>query len=256
MARVRFYLSSPLYFTVQNLLYPLLFDGLLSAAWAKEKGLLKTPAEDDPDNILFPELPLKKISQKCYAASAMFVPAEATMYPEILIRNADYKYFFARQGTKIKSTKYIIDTTWCRSAQEKYWLMATPYIDFYFRCTNWDKLYKYLKILKTIGFIGSKRAAGFGMINKITISKDSEDYSILRNGLPTRPLPLANFSDKIPKNLSVPTGMSNYYAPYWLSCNMVMCYLPQNSQYLPQMKQSNFDMIKNILKENLIEFNQ
>ena len=70
--------------------------------WAKEKGFFKTPSEDDPENILFPDLPLNIVSPKCYAASSMFVPETATMHPEVFVRTANWQYFFAKQGSKIK----------------------------------------------------------------------------------------------------------------------------------------------------------
>ena len=183
--------------------------------WAKEKGFFKTPSEDDPENILFPDLPLNIVSPKCYAASSMFVPETATMHPEVFVRTANWQYFFAKQGSKIKNTKYKIDTTWLRAGQEKYWLMVTPYIDFYFECSDWDKLRQYLKIIKDVGFIGAKRAVGYGMINKIKLFIESEDYSILKDGLPTRPLPVKEFNGKVSK--SSPIGISSYYAPYWLA---------------------------------------
>ena len=254
MSRVRFYLSSPLCFSASNLLSPIGFDGLLGAAWAKEKGFFKTPSEDNPENILFPDLPLNIVSPKCYAASSMFAPETATMHPEVFVRTANWQYFFAKQGSKIKNTKYKIDTTWLRAGQEKYWLMVTPYIDFYFECSDWDKLRQYLKIIKDVGFIGAKRAVGYGMINKIKLFIESEDYSILKDGLPTRPLPVKEFNGKVSK--SSPIGISSYYAPYWLAYNKVLCYLPPNNQYLPHITQYHLQYMSNVLEENLEIFNE
>lgn len=230
MPRIRFHLASPLAFPSNHTLSPLMFDSLLGYAWALEQGLYKTPAEITEKNLVFPELPLEKLTDRCYAASAMFIPEEATFAPDVVVRSTNWDKSMVQQGQG--KMPYVINTGWTKGAQETLWLCATPYVDFYFR-GQLEKVKKYVDIIKSIGFLGSKRSIGFGRIKSITVRPESEDWAVWRNGYPTRPLPVKEFQAQITVT-DLTIGPSTYYPPYWFVRNAELCYLPPVEQYMPQ----------------------
>jgi CRISPR type IV-associated protein Csf3 len=206
---------------------PLMFDGILGYAWAVKKGYRKTPAELHPENLVFPELPLEKVGEKCYAASAAFLPPEASMYPTKIMRHADWKTAMARFGCP--ATAYETATGWQQACQEPYWLIATPYVDFYYRGDD-QGVIDLLSVIYSIGFIGGKRSAGYGQISRIELFEDVEEQSVWRtDGRPSRPVPV----EIAGRREGLVPEWTTYYPPYWAAANSAWCYVPPPEQWLP-----------------------
>lgn len=238
IVKVRIFLAAPLCFSGIKPIEPIMLDSLLGYIWARDHGLCKTSAECAPENLVFPDLPIERIG-KCYKSSAMFLPPETPMKEECFVKGTNWAAGMAKMGNK--DMTYKIDTMWARGAQEKYWLLAAPYLDWYCETTEPDSLIQYLKEISKLGFLGSKRGAGFGKIQKIELGKDAPDYTVCKDGEPTRPLPIAAFSGLPLKDPSV--GMSTYYAPYWYSQNADLCFLPNKAQYTPQVELPSSEML-------------
>jgi CRISPR type IV-associated protein Csf3 len=239
MPKVRFYLNTPLAFYGNKPLQPLMFDGILGYAWAIKNGLLKTPSEANQNNLLFPELPLEEIGDKCYAASACFIPQEATMTPSMINRRADWAGPMARHG--VKTMRYDVAVGWQQACQEVIWELATPYVDFYFN-GNKKGVVDLLSIIFKMRYLGSKRGIGYGLIRKIDIKDKSEDWAIWRDGQPTRPLPVEIVGEKP----GLTAEWFTYYPPYWMTTNGTWCYTPPQEQWLPRR---NAIMLSNRLEQ-------
>lgn len=229
MPRLRFYLQTPIAISGQKPPHPLMLDGILGYAWALRNGYGKTPAEVHPENLVFPELPLEKIGERCYAASAAFLPPEAAMYPTLLVRCADWKSAMARYGCP--ETAYDVAAGWRQAHREPYWLLSTPYVDFYYRGDN-QGVTGLLSIIFQIRFLGGKRAAGYGQIRKIELKEKAADWSVWRDGRPTRPVPVKIAGER--KDLT--PEWTTYYPPYWAAANNAWCYTPPVEQWLPVRK--------------------
>lgn len=232
MPKVRFYVNTPVCFSAQKPYQPLMLDGLLGYAWALRKGLLKNPGESVPSNLIFPELPLELAGDRCYAASAAFVPSEASLALTYFNRRADWKEPIARAGAP--QTSYNVSVGAMQAGQEPYWLLVTPYLDFYYQATDQAEVNALLDVLFRIRFLGSKRAAGFGLIRHIRLIKDAEDWAVWRNGVPTRPVPVAIAG----KRAGLTPEWCTYYPPYWAAANRVWCYVPSADQSMPRMETS------------------
>lgn len=230
MARIRFYLSTPLAMPSNKPAAPLMLDGLLGYAWALDNGLFKTPAEELPGNLVFPDLPLEKIGERCYAASAMIIPPEASMEPTMLVRHADWAAAMAKRGQG--DLAYNVGSGWMKGAQEVLWLLVTPYIDFYCR-GDLERIKPLVRIIQDIGHIGPKRHSGYGRVHGVAVSTKCEDWAVWREGQPTRPLPVAGFQDKLPAGAAPAVDWSTYYPPYWFMGNATWCYVPPVFQYRP-----------------------
>lgn len=224
--RYRFKLGTPLASTVNRPLTPLMFDGILGYAWAVQNGLTKTPAEEIKKNLIFPELPIAKIADRCYAASAGFIPAEAKIEPTIFVRHADWKTAVGKHG--IGKIAYQVSVGWTQAVQEMYWLTVTPHVDFYVN-GNPDEINNLLNVIWDIRYLGSKRGSGYGLITDITIDENVPDLSTWNNGQPTRPIPVSLVGEKP----GLTKEWATYYAPYWHMGNAAWCYMPSPKQYIP-----------------------
>jgi hypothetical protein len=225
---------------------PLMLDSILAYHWMQEKGYFKTSSENIKDNLVFPDLPIKRVGN-CYAASAMFVPNGAAFIQEdILNKTGSWKHGMAIHRP---DTPYQVKTKEFRIYQIKVWLLATPYIDFYINVTNDDKFFKLLEKVNNNHFLGAKHAVGFGRIVRIDCGKAEKDWSFMKDGIPTRPLPVELFKGKVKAGVS--EGKSTYYPPYWFYQNQDDCYLPPVEQYTPQVSKNLFDSVEHELMTQL-----
>lgn len=247
--RIRFSLASPIAFSGASVYRPIMFDGLLGAMWAREKGLVKTPTENMKSQLIFPELPLELINGRYYAASAMFLPEDAptTMRMDGLVKPADWCDAFAHHIPSARNNFFRANTMWSRAAMEKFWLLTTPYIDFYARITDVETFQRYMARLRKSGFIGSKHRMGFGKILGIDVQQVKDDWSLYRDGLPTRPIPVQDFEGAG----DAAKGMSTIYPPYWFTANEELCCLPRQSQYIPR---EHLDEMEGKLQEMFRQF--
>lgn len=246
--RVRFYLGSPLCFPAGKTIEPLILDSIMGYVWALEHGLSKTPAEDITKNLVFPTLPIEHTG-RCYAASAMFLPKEKNIKPilklECLVKGTNWIDGMVHQGCA--KMRYDVSGTWTRGVQEKYWILAVPYVDFYARPTHKDEFIRFLKIVKEIGYLGAKRNVGYGKILQVSIAEDAPDWAYSKDGQPTRPLPVTLFDHLA----GATTGMANYFSPYWFAANRTMCYLPPVNQYMPGLSLPSDSMVASLQDKRL-----
>ncbi len=243
--QVRIYLGTPLAVNASKPPAPIMFDGLLGYAKMLKEGYTKTPSEQNPANLKFFELPLEKIGEKCYAASAMFLPSSAVMLPTVVIKPADWKFPMAKHAP---TTTYEKSVGWQQACMEPYWELATPYIDFYFKGDP-KGVADLLSIIYKGRYIGPKRAAGYGLIRRIELRRNVEDWSVWRNGLPTRPVPVAIAGEKP----GLKAEWTTYHAPYWATANNAWCYTPPVEQWVATQKASE---LRNVLSSYFAEKNE
>ncbi len=245
-------LATPILFPSNRPWEGIKLDGLLGWIWAKDHGLTKTPAENNPENIVFPELPLVQIAPKLYGASTMFVPVmdelwetEAdslrpslvSCYPEVIVKSSNWQTSMRKQvRLGLKDFKPNISSGAYRGAMEPYWALQTPYIYFYWATDDFDALIDYFdRIPKECFGIGAKTRIGYGRITEVVYNETEEAecfYYKDNAGRPTRPIPVDGpFNGKFPDSC---TGVSSWRAPYFSASTKALCYLPPVEQYLPQ----------------------
>ncbi len=251
---VKINLSTPILFPSNRPWEGIKLDGLLGWIWAKDHGLTKTPAENNPENIQFPQLPLAELSPQLYAASTMFLPDETDFWssqadenlpnriscsPEIVVKTSRWTGYMKRPFQKdAKAFTPNISSGAYRAGMETYWALSTPYIYFYFATDDLDTLVKkYIERIPTDCFgIGAKTRSGYGKIVSVEYNELEEEdcfYYKTPNGFPTRPIPVDSpFHGKFPDNC---IGYSSWRMPYFSASTKALCYLPCVSQYLPQV---------------------
>lgn len=243
--RYRFKLATPLSTVGNKPNAPLMFDSLLGYAWAIKNGLTKTPHEEIATNLIFPELPIEKISERCYAASAAFIPPNALSEPTIFMRHADHRASLAAHGIK---GIYQTSSGYQQAVQEIYWLTLTPHVDFYVRGDK-KEINELLSIIWDLRHLGSRRGSGYGLITDITIDETKPDYSVWKGNKPTRPIPCSIAGERP----DLIREWATHCAPYWHQANADWCYMPPPEQYLPfnseQIATSLEDNFKNVASE-------
>lgn len=227
--RFRFMMITPLASVATRPIGPIMFDGLLGYAWAIKNGLTKTPSEENAAELKFPELPIRKISPRCYAASAGILPPEAILKPTQFVRHADWAAAAAKH--KAPDIAYQVAAGFMQAVQEMHWLTVTPYIDFYAEIEDEAETMDLLSVLWESRHLGSKRGSGFGLIGEILADEMTEktNYSIWKNGRPTRPLPV----EAVGEHPELTKEWAAECAPYWHPANKTWCYMPPVEQYRP-----------------------
>lgn len=249
--KVRFHLGSPLYYNTAKKKQPLLLDSVLSYIWAAENGYKKTSAENIAKNLVFIELPIKRVG-KCYMASGMCLPKSRKTKNKV----AASRSVFAKRSTQqvnlgkcVKSFPINGTSPSYKPVLMKSWLIHVPYIDFYADVTDREEFERLCNQVKNYG-LGAKTSIGFGRVVKVSFKDYEGDMEyVTPEGIPTRPLPVADFAGKV--NPSSTIGMSTYYAPYWFIRNQAACYQPPAMQYMvaPEIDEDTlYYMKEDILK--------
>ena len=241
-------LSTPILYPTTHPWYGITLDGLLGWIWAKDRGLNKTPAENQPHLIQFPELPILQLEPKLYAASTMFLPAKNDLGAnligctnEIINKMANWdKPMIAQIRRGMKSFIPNKASGDLRASLERYWALMTPHVSFHFATEDYEALQAYLKRIKTECFgIGAKTRAGYGAIADTEwheVSKDNS-YCYQKEGMPTRPIPAdGKFKGKFPKST---IDVVAWHPPYFSPFDRKECYQPPASQYLPELPTAN-----------------
>lgn len=76
------------------------------------------------------------------------------------------------------------------------------------------------RLLRHVVSLGKKSAYGFGRVNSVQIEKLEEDYSLVKDGLAMRPLPVRMLTDVKTQILLA------YKPPYWDKRNVNLCAFP------------------------------
>lgn len=207
-----------------------MLDAVLAYIVLSQSGIKKTPAELSPANLRFAELPIERV-WKCYLCSAAVYPetkfAKSAAYAKRGTPNAGMSHLMPG----FLSTQHVAKPGLLRGIE-----IAVPYLDFYVRVTDRENFINLLKAVKMNG-IGKKTSIGFGQIANIFVFKSEYPERCYRTekGLPTRPLPVHLFQDKIDTDRAT-IGLSGYYAPYWFKKNHISCFLPETALLAPLPK--------------------
>jgi len=129
-----------------------------------------------------------------------------------------YGRFPARGFEVVKSKKTKIDTSRGRhkSAAIKFVTFPPQVVKFWLR----GDLPWITKVLGGLTHLGKKGAAGFGAVSKVKVERASGDWSLVRDGKLTRPVPL-RFLEHAERTMNVP-----WYPPYWAKGTAEPCGIP------------------------------
>lgn len=230
MSKMRVYLATPLAFWGMKPPAPIHLDGVLAYCQAHMEGYKKHSGE--LKNLKDFDLPLVKEhfdGGYYYRASAAFLPEEAFLHPWTKIRSGDWVKPMTRLVKNVtrpnedkRQGKYI-------SCMEPYWLVVTPYIEFYFETTDSDRFKKLVEVLLDLKHIGPNRGVGFGLIAHIRLFKESEDWAAWKDGRPTRAVPVKAAGDR-----PLPREHTGFRPPYWYGGYHDWCYTPPREQWWPR----------------------
>jgi len=239
-------LSSPIFQKTTGSTNMIMLDALLARIALERKGIRKTSVELLPENLIFANLPIERV-EKCYLCSGHFATHSVYSKPD----------FFAKRATDSQSVRAVspfFHSTGAVShpALIPHYAVATKGITFYVRVmdSRKDEFFDLLKDVKLYG-IGPKTSIGYGQVAglQIVVNKTQPDLCYkTAEGIPTRPLPISLFKNEFQGRSDVPTGMSNYFAPYWFRKNNVPCYLPKPEQYTG-LEKFNVDIMKDVRSE-------
>ena len=247
--KLRIHLSSPILFPTTRPWSGVTLDGLLGWMWARDRGLFKCPAENSPEQILFPELPLVQLSPMLYGASTMFLPTPMELHGnthlvgcrmEVINKMANWDRPFQSQIRRgMKDIRNFTDkkgSGMLRADLVRYWSLSTPFVTFYFATEDFEALAGYFNRIPTDCFgIGAKPRVGYGRIVKVEFKEIPEEkcFHFQKDGVPTRPIPVDGpFHGKFPDDT---IGIGTWRPPYFSPISRTLCYIPHASQYLPQI---------------------
>lgn len=223
-------LATPLSFKKEKVMMPIMLDSILAYWKFAEKGFKGTGNLNNPANILDADLPIEQ-EGGCYAASGMFIEGITVTGEDTIIRVMPNS-FVAKLGSFSPNNKEL--NTSCGqyvSSMHKIITIHTPEVAFYARATDVDEFARLLKMFRDGGRLGGKGSIGYGQISYVRIEATENDWGLMRDGIPTRPLPVTAFRDKV--NKDVPVEKVGYKPPYWHYVNQDWCFVPPVSQYMP-----------------------
>lgn len=226
--KIRFYLGSPLLYSVNKPIRPIQGDGIYGYAWALKNGLKKTGAEQNPVNIISPKLPFEK-KDGCYTISAGFAAEDAFFEGTKLMRRIESKVYGKH---KVGASQLNTQSGEHQAIMDFYWKLYTPYIDFYAK-GDLEGILELTNIIQENGYLSAKKTIGFGEIISVKISKVESDWSQWKDGKPTRFIPAGN----IINNLA--TEYCGYKPPYWHVAFWKECYVPPADMHYPVLPKIN-----------------
>lgn len=187
-------------------------DGLVSSAVFKDCVRAHYDMPENRNELIYIPLPLKQhgFDEPFYAASIGCA--------DKIVEGVDHW----RKRTEIESRKKIQ----VGSGQYKMYDMPMPtmWAESWIFYANGDINEVRRLLTKHISAIGKKCSQGFGSIKHITIEPSERDWSVLKGGVPMRPIPVSGAGA-----FGLDCDVQMYYAyraPYWHRENMVQCYMP------------------------------
>ncbi len=211
----------------------------------RERGVPKNTSEIFRGNIIEPELPIEKV-RGCLAASAMFA-GKASCGRDSLPRVMSGSVMRALNGVKPERKEILTRSGPFVASVTHVNLLLAPEVTFYCRATDTEEFARLTRAACDGGHIGAKHNVGYGKITGVKIEGAGADWSMERDGVPTRPLPVDRFRGMV--NDDAPVAFVTYKCPYWLMEEAVDCYVPPASQYMPGSL--DFDKIEDGLSEAL-----
>jgi len=187
-------------------------DGLISSAVFKDNVPNHYDMPQNTNELIHIPLPLKQhgTDEPFYAASIGCA--------DQIVEGIDHW----RKRTEIESKKKIA----VGSGQYKMYDMPMPTVWaeswIFYANGNIDEV---RRLLTThISAIGKKCSQGFGSIKRITVEPSEHDWSVIKNGVPMRPIPVRSAG-----GFGLDGDVEMYYAyrpPYWHRVNLTRCYMP------------------------------
>lgn len=188
-------------------------DGLISSAVFKDCVLNHYDMPENRNELIHIPLPLMQ-----YGTEEPFYAASIG-YADEIVEGIDHW----RKRTEIETTKKKINVG---SGQYKMYDMPMPTMwaeswTFYAN-GNIDEVRRLLT--SHISAIGKKCSQGFGQIKHITVEPSEHGWSVIKDGVPMRPIPVSGAGE-----FEMDCDVVMYYAyraPYWHRLNMTQCYMP------------------------------
>lgn len=197
------------------LTYPWIhFDALMVHLKQREidsHGYRSLPSKRVVASISEVDLPIKRTSEIYHASVSFFDTSEAyktTIYKRFCERYLDMK--------RIKKKKIDRGRGHFRDFMINLVYIPTKKVTFY-ACGDPEKIEK---LLAGLPGLGKKTAIGFGFIKDYKVREVREDYSVVRNNVAMRPIPVT-----LLKYTSETVAMA-YKPPYWAKENVAICAPP------------------------------
>ncbi|MEA3324443.1 MAG: hypothetical protein U9Q37_04810, partial [Euryarchaeota archaeon] len=188
-------------------------DGLISSAVFKDRVPDHYDMPENRNDLIHIPLPLKQ-----YGSEEPFYAASIG-YADQIVEGIEHWH----KRTEIESKTKKIDVG---SGQYKIYAMPMP--------TMWAESWVFyangnieevVRLLTThISAIGKKCSQGFGSIKRITADPSEHDWSVIKDSVPMRPIPVSSA-----REFDLDCNVEMYYAyrpPYWHRANLTQCYMP------------------------------
>ena len=220
--KITFVMSSPI-----MLSYPFIhFDGILSHLLSidiLEDLFYDLPPRQPIDFIGSLPLPIEKTFFSSGKEHIYHSSVSIFSEPEAVSSETIYKRFDDKHIEHLQTTKKNIEIS--RGPQRSYAMkMPLNYSEevvFYAKGVKKE----IERLLHFLEFLGKKRAYGYGKIKSFNISETEADYSIIKDGLLMKALPLEVATELFNKSFSNIALMA-YRPPYWDKSNVKPCYTP------------------------------
>lgn len=218
--KITIHLASPV--AVSGYLY---LDGILAAAVMKEK--LKDEYFDKKPNeseLIEIELPLDK-KYGVWCASVGF--GDNREFVTSWTKRWENKYDDIIKFNEKAKMRVDIATGYFKNYHMPLIIKSYKQIIFYCR----GNIAEVRRLLTTyITHIGKKASQGYGEIANITVEEIEEDYSLFKDGMPTRPIPVKQYHEYMEycmqNGLQCNIQLHPANPPYWRTDNLIQCYMP------------------------------
>ncbi|KAB7889740.1 hypothetical protein [Poseidonibacter ostreae] len=163
------------------------------------------------DGDYYKQLPFLKMSDGIYHTSKPFYEINH-ISNETIIKSFNLNLYLELDGDMTYAQKILNpNSNHLRQHKIELELIYTDKITYY---VNGD--YEYIeKLLQNLNFIGKKTSIGWGKIFSIEMEELKEDFSLVKDNIPSRHLPdISKYKSKNLYKVNIPLT-----PPYWRTCN-------------------------------------
>lgn len=171
------------------------------------------PSKDPIDFSQYIHAPLKRYNNSIYHASCSMFDTDMKFTTTIYKRFCtEYLHFLKTRKRKIRrgSGHY-------RDYRMRMICIPANSITFYAN----GSIHELTRLLQHVFYLGKKMAYGFGRVKSLHITKQDQDYSVVKKGKAMRPIPVT-----LTKYVET-TTMLAYKPPYWDKGNVGLCAFPR-----------------------------
>lgn len=209
--KVTFSLASPL--VVER--YPLTLDSLLTYAVAVRVRNDVVPAPRDlPKELIDLPLPLRRTGSVWHGS--VMIPEGASE------AGMDFynKKWHGQPPNGLTKTEFrlVLAQGPLRNVLNDVMTLDVPTLAFY-ACGLEDEV---RGLVQGIHSLGAHRAKGYGWVTKVRVERMHTDYSLWRNGVPMRPIPIT----EVPDYRRHYYGPAAFKPPHWYVAHQALCVLP------------------------------